>query len=92
MTGPADERLRTAPMLPVRCEQCGAGVLARKSSWAQTSVQWNAAATAACVERHAAAELSRAPLPYCTSMRESIRAAAESGVLPVLDPDAGGPR
>ncbi|WP_067673835.1 hypothetical protein [Nocardia miyunensis] len=78
-------------MLPVRCGQCGAQVLARKSTWAQTSVQWNADATAACVERHAAAELSRATLRYCTSMRESILTAAQSGDLPVLDPEAGRP-
>jgi hypothetical protein len=91
VTGPVDERLHTAPMLPVQCSQCGARVLARKSTWAQTSVQWDADATATCPERHAASELSRAPLPYCTAMRESIRAAAESGNLPVLDPEAGRP-
>ncbi|MRH92410.1 ferredoxin [Nocardia sp. SYP-A9097] len=86
MTVHADERLLDGPMLPVRCRQCGAEVLARKSSWAQTSVQWNAAAMAACVERSTASVFSAHPLPHCSQLRESLWTAAESGALPVLEP------
>ncbi|WP_433634908.1 ferredoxin [Nocardia sp. CA-120079] len=82
-----DERLREAPMVPVQCRQCGAKVLARKSSWAQTSVQWDAAASAACMERHTASALpSGKPLPHCSQLRESLWQAAESGALPILEP------
>ncbi len=35
-----DNRLDDAPMVPVACTRCGAGVQVRKSSWNQTSVQW----------------------------------------------------
>jgi hypothetical protein len=34
-----DNRLDDAPMVPVVCARCGAGVQVRKSSWNQTSVQ-----------------------------------------------------
>ncbi|SHW58399.1 Uncharacterised protein [Mycobacteroides abscessus subsp. abscessus] len=37
-------------MVPVGCERCGAQVLARKSSWQQTSVQWNADAESRCAQ------------------------------------------
>ncbi|MEV5835415.1 ferredoxin [Nocardia sp. NPDC052112] len=86
MTTHTDERLREAPMVPVRCRQCAATVLARKSSWSQTSVQWDAQSSAACVERHTASTFSAHPLPYCSQLRESLWAAAESGALPVLEP------
>jgi len=46
-----DNRLADSPMVPVACRRCEACVLARKSSWNQTSVQWNAEATARCLER-----------------------------------------
>ncbi|WP_228818221.1 ferredoxin [Nocardia elegans] len=88
MTLPVDERLRTTPMLPVQCRQCGACVLARKSSWAQTSIQWDASSTAACVERHASEALSGATLLHCSQLGESIWAAARSGDLPVIDDGA----
>ncbi|MFI7524062.1 ferredoxin [Nocardia salmonicida] len=83
-----DERLLAAPMVPVRCRQCGASVLARKSSWAQTSVQWNESAAAACSERHAATQLAGHPPPYCSQLRESLWIAAESGTLPVIEPSS----
>ena len=38
--------------------RCGARVLARKSSWNQTSVQWNAEASARCQERRDAQNLA----------------------------------
>ena len=53
-----DNRLDETPMVPVACRNCGARVLARKSSWNQTSVQWNADATARCVERTEAEKIS----------------------------------
>jgi len=34
-----DNRLDDTPMMPVVCHDCGARVLARKSTWNQTSVQ-----------------------------------------------------
>ncbi|CRZ15992.1 hypothetical protein BN2156_02856 [Mycolicibacterium neworleansense] len=46
MTVRLDPRLEELPMMPVSCRSCGAVVLARKSSWTQTSVQWNAVAAA----------------------------------------------
>lgn len=82
---PIDERIREVPMAPVECRQCGARVLARKSSWAQTSIQWDAESSAACVERHAAGVLSDTAMQHCSQLRESIWAAAESGALRVLD-------
>ena len=53
-----DNRLDEMPMMPVECRSCGARVLARKSSWSQTSVQWNADATARCAERAQAQKMS----------------------------------
>jgi hypothetical protein len=51
MTVRPDNRLADAPMTPVQCRRCAAGVLVRKSSREQTSVQWNAAALQAYDER-----------------------------------------
>lgn len=87
MTFPVDERLRSTPMVPVRCRECAAQVLVRKSSWAQTSIQWNAAATAACTERNSAPTAAGASLPQCSQLYESIADAVRSGELPVLDED-----
>lgn len=78
----ADPRLLDAPMRPVRCSTCGAGVEVRKSSWDQTSIQWNAEAVQACVRRRAD---SRRPGPNgsifsgCTALREDIREATVRG-------------
>ena len=55
---PVDNRLDETPMMPVVCDNCGARVLARKSTWNQTSVQWNADATARCAERAEAQKMS----------------------------------
>ena len=89
MTVRTDDRLTDAPMMPVTCRACGAEVLARKSSWQQTSVQWDAAALARCPQRHAAEQLSapggRGVFVSCSELRESIRQAVRDGVLPVLD-------
>jgi hypothetical protein len=93
MTVRADERLRDAPMTPVTCAPCGAEVLVRKSSWAQTSVQWDAGSLARCRER---AEMLAHPeignglgaarpglFLACARLRASIECAAGTGTLPV---------
>ncbi|AXK89235.1 hypothetical protein [Nocardia farcinica] len=77
-----DNRLADTPMVPVECGQCGARVLARKSSWQQTSVQWNAEAVARCPEL--GSPVLRGPfLPGCSRMSEFIREAALAGRIPV---------
>ncbi|MCV7285523.1 ferredoxin [Mycolicibacterium wolinskyi] len=84
-----DDRLADAPMMPVSCAECGATVLARKSSWEQTSVQWDAAATGRCVERRQtreqATELRSGVFLMCSRLRVSIEMAVRAGTLLVLD-------
>jgi hypothetical protein len=88
----SDNRLRDAPMTPVTCGSCGARVLARKSSWEQTSVQWDAESVARCARRRDAPRhrgalgMARdAPFVLCPDLRESIEAGVRQGTLPVLD-------
>ncbi|AMU68693.1 hypothetical protein [Mycobacteroides abscessus] len=81
-----DNRLADSPMVPVGCERCGAQVLARKSSWQQTSVQWNADAESRCAQRRNCTGLFLA----CSELRSSILDAAHSGRLPVLAEEYGG--
>lgn len=82
-----DVRLDDAPMQPVSCGACGATVTARKSSWAQTSVQWNTEALAQCLERRASHPDSDRPnrqaFPGCTALTEALREAAVRGRLDV---------
>ena len=90
MTGPRpDVRLADAPMQPVGCTACGAEVLARKSSWDQSTVQWTAAALEQCTERRTPAEPSERPnrnaFAGCSALRASIREAAVRGTLGVRD-------
>ena len=83
-----DVRLDDGAMEPVTCTTCSARVEVRKSSWQQTSVQWDAASTSACAERREAT-----PLPgpnggffeSCSALQASIQEAATGGVLPVPD-------
>jgi hypothetical protein len=88
MTARLDNRLVDTPMRAVECRRCAARVEVRKSSWHQTSVQWDAAATAACQERP---EASLLPGPNgsffesCSALQESIREAALGGAVPVSD-------
>jgi hypothetical protein len=87
-----DDRLLDAPMIPVACKNCGAEVLARKSSWAQTSVQWNAQALSRCPHRQAFS--TRAPIGDavflgCPDLRDSILESVSQGRLPVLDDSRG---
>ncbi|MBC9731933.1 ferredoxin [Nocardioides sp. zg-578] len=88
MTSPRpDVRLEAAPMEPVTCTACGAGVTARKSSWDQTTLQWTADALERCTQRRATEARSdrpnRSAFPGCTSVRDSIREAAVRGELSV---------
>lgn len=84
-----DNRLDEMPMAPIMCRECGARVLARKSSWNQTSVQWDAGALARCIERREAERLAghrREPFVACTALRDSIQAAVATGELAIVDP------
>lgn len=87
MTVRPDNRLADGPMVPVQCNRCAATVLARKSSWHQTSVQWDAAATARCEERHHAEQLAgRGGLFLtCSALGDSIADAAVRGALATVD-------
>jgi hypothetical protein len=91
----ADNRLDEMPMMPVACRNCGARVLVRKSSWNQTSVQWNADATARCVERQEAqkmsAHASRGVFLVCSALSESILDAVRRGDLSIVDEIVGVP-
>lgn len=83
-----DNRLDDMPMAPVACRNCGAQVLARKSSWNQTSVQWNAEASAMCTERREADRIAghhRGPFLACSALRDSIQAAVAAGELTIVD-------
>jgi len=84
-----DNRLADAPMVPVACRRCGAGVQVRKSSWNQTSVQWNGDASARCLERrdadNLAAHSARGLFLACSALRDSIVDAVRHGDLPVVD-------
>jgi hypothetical protein len=89
MSARQDNRLDDVPMVPVACQRCGAEVLARKSSWNQTSVQWNADASARCAERRDVDRLagygSGALLLKCRALGDSIVDAVRHGELPVVD-------
>jgi hypothetical protein len=84
-----DNRLDEMPMRPVMCRHCGARVLARKSTWNQTSVQWNGDATARCFERAEAEKLSspgsRGVFLRCSALSESIIDAVRHGDLAIVD-------
>jgi hypothetical protein len=84
-----DNRLDEMPMMPVACGSCGARVLVRKSTWNQTSVQWNAEATNRCTERAEAQKVSvhtnRGVFLACSALRESILDSVRHGGLSVVD-------
>jgi hypothetical protein len=92
----ADNRLDEMPMVPVACRNCGARVLARKSSWNQTSVQWNADATARCAERAEARRISvpgsRGVFLMCSALSESVIEAVRHGELVIVDEIAHVPK
>jgi hypothetical protein len=76
-------------MTPVACRSCGAHLLARKSTWNQTSVQWDADAMSRCIERRRAAQLTehggRGLFLACSSLSESIVDAVRHGELSIVD-------
>ncbi|MGW5641569.1 ferredoxin [Saccharopolyspora sp. NPDC003752] len=78
-----DNRLDDAPMTPVSCRRCAAAVGVRKSSWQQTSIQWDEDAVALCAERDGHRPATGAVAPSCQALRESISEAAVSGAVPV---------
>jgi hypothetical protein len=88
-----DNRLDEMPMVHVTCRNCGARVLARKSSWNQTSVQWNADATARCAERREAQKVpphaERGVFLVCSALSESITDAVRRGDLSIVDETIG---
>lgn len=90
-----DNRLDEMPMVPVACGNCGARVLARKSSWNQTSVQWNAEATVRCAERAEAEQISlhedRGVFLSCSALSKSIWQAVGRGELSIVDEKADAP-
>jgi hypothetical protein len=93
MTVRPDNRLLDAPLVPISCRRCGAGVRVRKSSWAQTSVQWDATALAACAQRREALALAdhgRGTFLLCSELRDSIEDAARRGELPIVQDSYAG--
>jgi hypothetical protein len=87
-----DNRLADSPMVPLACRRCGACVLVRKSTWNQTSVQWDAEASARCLERRDAENLAayagRSLFLACSALSDSIADAVRRGDLPVVDETA----
>jgi hypothetical protein len=79
-------------MVSVTCSRCGACVLARKSSWNQTTVQWNAEASVRCLERrdadNVAAHTARGLFLACSALSDSIVDAVRHGDLRVVDETA----
>jgi hypothetical protein len=92
MTVRIDNRLSESPMVPVACRRCCACVLVRKGSWNQTSVQWNTEASAGCLERRDAQNLTaysgRGVFLACSALTASIVDAVRHGDLSVVDETA----
>lgn len=90
-----DNRLMDCPMVPVPCRRCDAQILVRKSSWNQTSVQWNADASARCSQRQEAQRVSAHGGPgvflTCSELSESILDAVRHGDLTMADEVASSP-
>jgi hypothetical protein len=78
-----DNRLDTMPMAPVTCRNCGARVLVRKSSWNQTSVQWNADASKRCSERNLHGD--RGVFLACSALGDSTVDAIRQRDLLIVD-------
>ena len=87
-----DNRLEDGPLTQVECEACGTDVRVRKSSWEQTSIQWDRTALESCLERPVDPEADLeattedAVFMGCEALRRSIADAAVRGELPVMDP------
>ncbi|WIM86239.1 ferredoxin [Candidatus Mycobacterium wuenschmannii] len=94
MSDLGDDRLVDCPLESVACERCGSEVLVRKSSWNQTSVQWNADAVARCLERrpaNSAAFSQRGVFLACGALNESIVDGVRRGAVAVVDHDIAKP-
>ncbi|KUI37925.1 ferredoxin [Mycobacterium sp. IS-1590] len=88
MTVRQDNRLVDVPMTSVTCRLCAATVLVRKSTWEQTSVQWDRDSTAKCHQRRDADTIHTndgRPFLVCFELRDSIEEAARGGALPIVD-------
>ncbi len=66
-------------MNPISCRSCGTCVLVEKYSPQHTSVQWSAAARAACTGLAEVSEREHT----CPALRDSIDAAVRAGELSV---------
>ena len=79
---------RTTRVRPLSCERCGTTVLVRKSSLAQTSVQWPDGAEG-CAEFADVLAADGPPrtavIPTCTRLRATIEEAVREGQLVVAD-------
>ena len=71
----------------IACRRCGTEVLVRKSSVAQTSVQWRGDSAQLCAElaEQRARGVHPALVPACESLRQSIDEAVREGLLEVAD-------
>lgn len=91
MTVRVDDRLSECPLVPVACRRCETDVLVRKSSWNQTSVQWNAEASSRCLERRDSQNLhaysGRGVFVACSALTESIVEAVRDGDVSVVEDD-----
>ena len=85
-----DERDETPgwALREVACRRCGTQVLVRKSSVAQTSIQWRGDSAERCAElaAHRDAGVHPALVPACEALRGSIDEAVRDGLLEVADP------
>jgi hypothetical protein len=83
----ADKRLYVEIGLnPVTCSSCGVEALVKKNSRKHTSVQWTAAAVAACREISAMRAADRSALVLgCPRMMASIEDAVRQGAVVVPD-------
>ena len=84
-----DNRLLDLPMQPLSCRECIAVVMVRKSSWQQTSIQWDAESLAACRERpgFCAGGDPAERFAGCETLAASIRDASAEGTIPVIHRD-----
>jgi hypothetical protein len=75
---------RDGTMSEVACRRCATTVLVRKSSPAQTSVQWRGESWATCTElaEKRAAGHHPAQVPTCAALRDSIDEAVRAGQVP----------
>lgn len=87
--GPLADPVRTSHVQPLSCDRCATVVLVRKSSLAQTSVQWPEGSGRCAEFTEARAATDRPPaavIPTCTRLRASIEHAVKKGELAVVDP------